>query len=96
MAPKGSMNKTVPAATTSTRETAQWRRNIWKVIGMIIVLVACASSYAYTIFQGVPGGDSGELAAMACALGTAHPPGYPLLMLLVRILCAFTFCRQHV
>lgn len=35
--------------------------------------------YAYTAPPGVVGGDSGELMAMACAGGVAHPPGYPLL-----------------
>ena len=29
------------------------------------------------------GGDAGELVAEGCALGTAHPPGYPLYTLLV-------------
>lgn len=31
----------------------------------------------------IAGGDSGELVAEGCALGTAHPPGYPLYTLLV-------------
>ena len=34
--------------------------------------------YAITVAPGVAGGDSGELLAEACVLGTAHPPGYPL------------------
>jgi Protein of unknown function (DUF2723) len=38
--------------------------------------------YAATAFPSVPGGDSGELLAEACELGTAHPPGYPLFTLL--------------
>ena len=29
------------------------------------------------------GGDSGELVAEGCILGTAHPPGYPLLTMMV-------------
>lgn len=39
--------------------------------------------YAQTLFTGLPGGDAGELAAMSCVLGVAHPPGYPLLVTLV-------------
>ena len=34
--------------------------------------------YALTLYPGVAGGDSGELLAEACLLGTPHPPGYPL------------------
>ncbi|KAL3663079.1 hypothetical protein V7S43_012019 [Phytophthora oleae] len=33
----------------------------------------------------VPGGDSGELLAEACVGGVAHPPGYPLLLVLLRL-----------
>lgn len=32
------------------------------------------------------GGDSGELVAEACHLGTAHPPGYPLFTLLFHVI----------
>ncbi|MEO6462131.1 MAG: DUF2723 domain-containing protein [Candidatus Eisenbacteria bacterium] len=34
------------------------------------------------LHRGIPGGDSGELIAVAHTLGTAHPPGYPLWTLL--------------
>jgi len=34
----------------------------------------------------IPGGDSGELVAESCELGTAHPPGYPLYTLLVHLI----------
>lgn len=33
----------------------------------------------------LPGGDSGELLAEACVGGVAHPPGYPLLLGLLRL-----------
>ena len=35
-------------------------------------------------FRGIPGGDAGELVAEACLGGVAHPPGYPLHLLLTR------------
>ena len=38
--------------------------------------------YWWTLFPSIPGGDAGEIAAEACQLGTAHPPGYPLFTLL--------------
>ena len=43
-------------------------------------LVMCV--YWWTLFPSIPGGDAGEIAAEACQLGTAHPPGYPLFTLL--------------
>lgn len=42
-------------------------------------------TYAVTLHLGVPGGDSGELMSAACAGGLAHPPGYPLHGLVLRL-----------
>lgn len=39
-------------------------------------------TYASTRAMRVLGGDSGELMAMSCQRGVAHPPGYPLLTML--------------
>jgi len=39
--------------------------------------------YMKTLSPSIAGGDSGELVAEGCQLGTAHPPGYPLYVLLV-------------
>ncbi|EGD78311.1 hypothetical protein PTSG_09378 [Salpingoeca rosetta] len=38
--------------------------------------------FASTLYPSIPGGDSGELVSVACELGVAHPPGYPLYTLL--------------
>ena len=46
-------------------------------VGLVAFVV-----YALTVERTVPSGDSGELIAAASALGVAHPPGYPLYMLL--------------
>jgi hypothetical protein len=46
-------------------------------------LVCVFSLYVATLYPTIPGGDAGELAAEACQLGVAHPPGYPLFTLLV-------------
>jgi hypothetical protein len=48
------------------------------------VAAAVFAAYLPTVQLGVPGGDSGELLAEACSLGVAHPPGYPLFVLLGR------------
>ena len=54
--------------------------------GAVVVIVVVGAPalliYACTRFTVVPGGDSGELMAMACQRGIAHPPGYPLLTML--------------
>jgi tetratricopeptide (TPR) repeat protein len=47
----------------------------------VIALIAFVV-YALTAERQVPTGDSGELIAAAYVLGVAHPPGYPLYMLL--------------
>jgi len=47
-----------------------------------LVAASVFTVYSSTRFMGVPGGDSGELMAMACQRGVAHPPGYPLLTIL--------------
>lgn len=44
-------------------------------------LGACAV-YVTTLYPSVPGGDAGELIAVASRLEVAHPPGYPLYTLL--------------
>lgn len=38
--------------------------------------------YLFSLQQGLPGGDSGELIAVALGPHVAHPPGYPLLTVL--------------
>lgn len=50
--------------------------------------VAVLAVYILTLCPTVPGGDSGELIAVANGLGVAHPPGYPLYTLLGKL---FTF-----
>jgi len=49
---------------------------------------AALAAYLATLQRGVPGGDSGELIASAVTGGVAHPPGYPLFLLLARAAAA--------
>ena len=42
--------------------------------------------YGLTLHPSLPGGDAGELASAACSGGVAHPPGYPLHGLLLRLI----------
>lgn len=48
----------------------------------IAVVAAAAIVYALTAARDFVVGDTAELAAAALTLGVAHPPGYPLLVLL--------------
>lgn len=47
-----------------------------------VIITFCI--YVYTAFPSISGGDSGELASIACTGGIAHPPGYPLWLILAR------------
>eukprot|EP00968_Pinguiococcus_pyrenoidosus_P021761 scaffold2908_cov257-Pinguiococcus_pyrenoidosus.AAC.22 len=58
-------------------------RKLWLYYAAIFAAVLAA--YMRTLSPGIVGGDSGELVAEACALGTAHPPGYPTLTMLMWI-----------
>mmetsp|Transcript_22180 Transcript_22180/g.68136 ORF Transcript_22180/g.68136 Transcript_22180/m.68136 type:complete len:738 (+) Transcript_22180:98-2311(+) len=49
------------------------------------VPLAVLAVYLRTLSPGIVGGDSGELVAEACRLGTAHPPGYPTFTLLTYV-----------
>ena len=53
---------------------------MWHEFALIFSIVYVL--YYITLFPSIPGGDAGEIAAEACQLGTAHPPGYPLFTLL--------------
>jgi len=54
----------------------------WTLAPAAIALVV----YGLTICRTVYFGDSAELSAAAARLGVAHPPGYPLYLLLARLL----------
>lgn len=51
--------------------------------------------YNLSLYGSVPGGDSGELVAESCQLGTPHPPGYPLHTLLSAIFQRIPIPRIH-
>ena len=52
--------------------------------GVIVALVLgffVFAVYIKTAFPTVASGDSGELCFTSCSLGVAHPPGYPLFIM---------------
>lgn len=71
---------------TSKTSERGWCRNFSEaqVAEAFTHLALCALSAAhwYTIPHGIGGGDCGELAANSCSFGVAHPPGYPLLIVI--------------
>lgn len=50
------------------------------IAGLFIFFV-----YVYTLAPSIIGGDTGELVAVVCATGVAHPPGYPLFSMLAKL-----------
>ncbi|TMW57179.1 hypothetical protein Poli38472_003104 [Pythium oligandrum] len=57
----------------------------WGVAAWLWTLGIAWTVYASSSIGRLAGGDSGELLAEACVGGVAHPPGYPLLLLLLRV-----------
>ena len=53
-------------------------RSLHVVLAAVVLQV-----YYETLSPSIAGGDSGEIVAEGCILGTAHPPGYPLLTMLI-------------
>jgi hypothetical protein len=50
---------------------------IWSTAAVIL------AAYVGTLSVSIAGGDSGEIVAEGCHLGTAHPPGYPLITTII-------------
>ena len=75
-------------------DTAHFRlitssRLIRTMYDSLIVSFTIFTILVWTQYPSVPGGDSGELIAEACLGGTAHPPGYPLLTILSKMVLFF-------
>ena len=64
----------------------QQYQEYWSTSVLAAAAVAIFSVYVITASPSIAGGDSGELVAEGCSLGTAHPPGYPLFTLLIYVL----------
>jgi len=65
-------------------------------LGLSIFLLIASivfSVYTRTASHSIAGGDSGELVAEGCQLGTSHPPGYPLYTVIVYLVT--TFGKQY-
>ena len=58
---------------------------IGNLTAFLVTFTVSLAVYLQTVAPSIVGGDSGELVAEGCKLGTAHPPGYPLFIILVNI-----------
>ncbi len=65
----------------ATREIPAW--GVCAAVG-----AAALAAYVATLAPGLTGGDAGELALAARAFSVAHPPGYPLYVVLGRLAAA--------
>ncbi|XP_025106070.1 transmembrane protein 260-like isoform X3 [Pomacea canaliculata] len=60
--------------------------------GTTLVFAILAAVYIKTMHPSLPGGDSGELILAAHELGVAHPPGYPLYTMLLKLILLVCPC----
>ncbi len=67
----------------------------YKLIPVLVFLIAFIT-YLFTLTPTVDFIDSGELAAVACTLGVAHPTGYPLFTLLGNLFSRIPFAASRV
>ncbi len=61
----------------------------------VVLHIFLYAVYHLSLFESIPGGDSGELVAESCLLGVAHPPGYPLFTLLSHYVQYIPVPRMH-
>lgn len=50
-----------------------------------LIFVSTLIIYSSTCYRTIPGGDSSEIITSAYELGVAHPPGYPLITILLNL-----------
>jgi hypothetical protein len=78
-----------------------WKTNLGQqnynpgVVVSILTFSISLGVYLKTASPSIAGGDSGELVAEGCMLGTAHPPGYPLYIILIYILTKVRFFLRN-
>ena len=68
-----------------TVAAASPREGCSEALAALSVSAVAVAFYALTMPRGLTGGDAGELIAAAASGGVAHPPGYPLFLILGRL-----------
>lgn len=65
------------------------KMEVSSIVRFLVVLLSSVGIFLFyypTLSPSIAGGDSGEIVAEGCHLGTAHPPGYPLMTVFVYFL----------
>ncbi|RJP65649.1 MAG: DUF2723 domain-containing protein [Candidatus Abyssobacteria bacterium SURF_17] len=74
-----------PIASPTERTVSPVRLRAREVVPAVCVFAVSLAGYLYTLAPTVTFGDSGELITAAVTLGVAHPPGYPLWLLIAKV-----------
>jgi hypothetical protein len=88
-----SMTEQLPKATSKDKIISFLRNE--NLIGILLFLISFCV-YLATMSRSVGFTDSGELAAVVCTLGIAHPTGYPLFTLLGRLWTMIPFPVEEI
>ena len=67
------------------KQTALHKLNRWDVVLSIVCLVVAFLLYLHTLTPGLLMGDSGEFQTLAHLLGSTHPTGYPIYLVLAKL-----------
>jgi hypothetical protein len=89
-------SKNFSGRTTSARTSDSDARPIWLGVGRYLgcaglVFVGALTLYVFTLAPTVTFVDSGELTVVAQSLGVAHPPGFPLWVMLAHLASLLPF-----
>lgn len=66
--------------------------NFWMVVFASLFI---QYGYLITVSPSIAGGDSGEVVAEGCILGTAHPPGYPLFTIITFLVTKYIYFTNY-
>ncbi len=63
----------------------------------VVMFVSLFILYGYiiTVSPSIAGGDSGEVVAEGCILGTAHPPGYPIFTIMTYLVTKYIYFTNY-
>jgi hypothetical protein len=81
----------VVVASPEIRETAATDEASTTTVASVLTGLAAFAMYVATLHPSVPGGDAGELIVAAQSLSVAHPPGYPLYVMVGHLFSMLPF-----